>query len=45
MKFTWKMHEVVANFVCKLLDARPFDLLKARMEEEEVKTATEGWKP
>lgn len=45
MKFTWKMHEVVANFVCKLLDARPFDHLKARMEEEEVKTATEGWKP
>ena len=45
LKFTWKMHEVVANFVCKLLDARPFDHLKARMEEEEVKTATEGWKP
>ena len=45
LKFTWKMDEVVANFVCKLLDARPFDHLKARMEEEEVKTATEGWKP
>ena len=45
LKFTWKMHEVVANFVCKLLDARPFDHLKAKMEEEEVKTATEGWKP
>ena len=45
LKFTWKMHEVVANFGCKLLDARPFDHLKARMEEEEVKTATEGWKP
>ena len=45
LKFTWKMHRVVANFVCKLLDARPFDHLKARMEEEEVKTATEGWKP
>ncbi|CAH3195781.1 unnamed protein product, partial [Porites evermanni] len=45
LKFTWKMHEVVANFVCKLLDARPFDHLKARMEEEEVTTATEGWKP
>lgn len=44
LKFTWKMHEVVANFVCKLLDARLFDHLKARMEEE-VKTATEGWKP
>ena len=45
LKFTWKMHEVVANFGCKLLDARPFDHLKATMEEEEVKTATEGWKP
>lgn len=45
LKFTWKMHEVVANFVCKLLDTRPFDHLKARMEEEEVKMATEDWKP
>ena len=39
------MHQVVANFVCKLFEARPFDHLKARMEEAEVKTATEGWKP
>ena len=39
------MHQVVANFMCKLLEARPFDHLKARMEEAEVKTATEGWKP
>ena len=45
MKFTWRMHKVVANFVCKLLDARPFDHLKARMDEKEVKTATGGWKP
>lgn len=45
LKFTWKMHEVVANFVCKLLDARPFDHLKARMGDEEVKAAKEGWKP
>ena len=45
MKFTWKMHMVVAHFMCKLLDARPFDHLKARMEQEEVKTATGGWKP
>ena len=44
LKFTWKMHQVVANFMCKLLEARPFDHLKARMEEAEVKTATEGWK-
>lgn len=39
------MHMVVANFVCRLLDASPFDHLKARMDEEEVKAATEGWKP
>lgn len=45
LKFTWKMHEVVANFVCKLLDARPFDHLKAKMNDDEVKTATEGWQP
>ena len=36
------MHEVVANFVCKLLDAKPFDHLKARMEDEEAKITTEG---
>ena len=45
LKFTWKMQKVFANVVCKLLDARPFGHLKARIEEEEVKTATEGWKP
>ena len=39
------MHQVVANFVCKLLEARPFHHLKARMEEAEVMTVTEGWKP
>jgi len=39
------MHKVMANFVCKLLDARPFDHLKAKMEEEEVKMATQDWKP
>ena len=39
------MHEVVANFVCKLLDAKPFDHLKARMEDEEAQIATDGWKP
>ena len=44
MKFTWKMHNVVANFICKLLDARPFNYFKARMEEEEIKTVTGRWK-
>ena len=42
LKFTWKMHQVVANFVCKLLEARPFDHLKARMEEAGVKTGNRG---
>ena len=40
IKFTWKMPRVVAHFTRKLLDARPFNHLKARMEEEEVKWAT-----
>lgn len=45
MKFMWKMHKVVANLVCKLLNARAFDHLKARMDEEEIETVTAGWKP
>ena len=45
LKFTWKMHEVVANFVCKLLEARAFDHLKVKMEEEEAKSASDGWTP
>ena len=40
IKFTWKMPRVVAHFTRQLLDARPFNHLKARMEEEEVKWAT-----
>ena len=45
LKFTYKMHMVVANFVCKLLETRPFSHLKEKMLEEEVKHLTENWKP
>ena len=44
LKFTWQMPKIVANFLCKLLESKPFDHLKARTEEEEVRAATEGWK-
>ncbi|KAJ7391473.1 hypothetical protein OS493_018520 [Desmophyllum pertusum] len=39
------MHEVVANFMCKLMETRPFSHLKARMSEDEVKRATDNWVP
>ena len=45
VKFTYKMHEVVANFVCKLLETRPFSHLKEKMVEEEVKAKTGNWMP
>ena len=45
LKFTFKMHEVVANFLCKLLETRPFSHLKEKMVEEEVKTKTDNWMP
>lgn len=43
LKFTWKMHEVVANFLCKLLEVRAFDHLQSKLISEEVKTATGNW--
>ena len=45
LKFTYKMHMVVANLVCKLLETRPFSHLKEKMLGEEVKHLTENWKP
>ena len=44
-KFTYKMHMVVANFVCKLLETRPFSHLKDKMITEEVKLLTDNWMP
>ena len=43
LKFSWKMHEVVANFLCKLLEVRAFEHLKSKLTEEEVKAATGDW--
>ena len=43
IKFTWKMHEVVANFLCKLLEVRAFDHLQSKLLGEEVKSATGNW--
>ena len=42
-KFTWKMHEVVANFLCQLLEVRAFDHLQSKQISEEVKSATGNW--
>jgi len=44
-KFTFKMHEIVANFICKLLETRPFSHLKDKMVEDDVKGATDNWVP
>lgn len=43
IKFTWKMHEVVANFLCKLLEVRAFDHLQSKLLGKEVKSATGNW--
>lgn len=40
---TYKMHEVVACFMCKLLQARAFRHLIDKMKAQEVRTATGGW--
>ena len=37
------MHEVVANFLCKLLEVRAFDHLQSKLLGEEVKAATGNW--
>lgn len=37
------MHEVVANFLCKLLEVRAFDHLQSQLLGEEVKSATGNW--
>ena len=44
LKFSWKMHEVVANFLCKLLEVRALEHLKSKLTEEELKVATCDWK-
>lgn len=44
IKFTWKMHEVVANFLCKLLEVRAFQHLQSKLLGEEVKSGTGNWK-
>lgn len=44
VKFTYKMHEVVANFMCKLLEATAFCHLQVKLESEQELAATDGWK-
>ena len=43
IKLTWKMHEVVANFLCKLLEVHAFDHLQSKLFDKEVKSATGNW--
>ena len=45
LKFTYNMHKVVANFVCKLIETRPFNHLQEKMMEDEVKAFTDNWAP
>ena len=37
--------QAMVNFPCKLLDVRPFHHLKARMDDDKVKTAIQSWIP
>lgn len=41
---TYRMHEVVANLLVKLLDAKAFTHLTKRLEEEKYIQRTGGWK-
>lgn len=45
VKFTYNVHKVVANFLCKLLETRPLSHLKEKMMDEEVKAKTDNWMP
>lgn len=41
IKFTRKMHEVVANFLCKLLEVRAFNHLQTKLLGEQEKRQLE----
>ena len=41
VKFTFGMHKVVANFICKLLEFQAFNHLKQKILETEAKQATD----
>ena len=43
VKFTYGMHEVVANFLCKLLEVQAFNHLQQKVLETEAKVATGNW--
>ena len=43
VKFTYSMHEVVANFLCKLLEVQAFNHLQQKVLETEAKVATGNW--
>ena len=43
VKFTFGMHKVVANFICKLLEFQAFIHLKQKILETEAKQATGNW--
>ena len=43
-KSTWKMHKVVANFLCKPLEVLAFDHLQSQLLGKEVKLVTGNWK-
>ena len=41
---TFAMHEVMAGFMCKLLEADAFRLIRQNMESANIGEATGGWK-
>ena len=40
---TYHMHEVVANILCKLLEASAYSHLRERIEDEEIRNITGQW--
>lgn len=43
VRFTWRMHVVVANFMCKLLQLHAFEHLQGQLLDEGAKKATGNW--
>ena len=43
MKFTYGMHVVVVNFLCKLLEVQAFNHLQQKVLETEAMVATGNW--
>ena len=43
-QMTIRMHEVVANFMCKLMEVKAFRHLQNELDKENIRRATGNWK-